>query len=103
MKGLAVLCDSLDFEIFKAIDADVKVVNDEKIARFELKNLAKENSIIFVSESLAKVLEKQIKSYENKIYPIILILPSNSMSDGLAFKNIAKKAKDCLGVNIFKE
>lgn len=100
--NLAILTDSSEFSLFK-LCGDVFFVNDGIEGAKKFSSLVSNYKTIIVSETLAKDLSEQIKSFEDKIYPIILCLPTLKGNSGFAIKNLVKRAKEALGVDVFKE
>ena len=98
--NIAVLTDTKDFEIFELVNADVYFEIDKVKIREEFYTLVKKYNLIIVAESVAKLLEDDIKVYEGKVYPTILCLPSSKMDSGYAVKNLTKKARTSLGIDI---
>lgn len=100
---VAVLAKTKEFLIFKVANADVFVIDDSVDAELELKKLAMRYKLIIVSETLAEQLSEQLKFYEAKSFPTILCLPEAKKSSNFALKNLVKKTKNALGLDIFKE
>ncbi len=100
---VAVFAESKEFLLFKVANADVFLIGDEKEASLQLKKLALRYKLVLVSENLAEILSEEIKAYESKPYPIILCLPESKKSNNFALKNLVKKAKNSLGIDVFKE
>lgn len=96
---IAVLMDTKEFMIFELTGADVFMV-EKNTARDILLDVVKSYKLIIITETLAKLLESDIKKYESKMYPIILCLPSPKGEGGFAVKSLSKKAKTSLGVEI---
>ena len=96
---IAVLMDTKEFMIFELTGADV-FMTGKNDAREVLLEAVKSYKFIIITETLAKILEADIKNYESKMYPIILCLPSPKGEGGFAVKNLSKKAKTSLGVEI---
>lgn len=101
--SVAVLTDSLEFSIFNAVGADVIFVDSIEQALKQFNFVCSKYSLVILSETLAEHLGDNIKKLENKIYPIILSLPPSRRSSGFAIKNLVKKAKEALGIDVFKE
>ena len=96
---IAVLYDIKEFLIFKLTGADMFMARKNE-AKEKLLEIAKTHKLIIITETLAKVLEEEIKSFESKLEPTILCLPSPKGEGGLAFKNLSKKARNSLGLEI---
>ena len=73
---------------FKAIGMDVYDANSIGEASEKLKLLARNYSVIFITEDLAMQIEEQIERYRNRTYPAIIPIPSSSGSTGYGVANI---------------
>lgn len=100
--SVAVISLDKEFTLFKAIKADVFVVDTTNAQDVFLK-LISEYKIVFISEPLAEILSNFIKLTEDTMYPIVLVLPTSKGSNGVAIKNLVRKAREALGIDIFKE
>ena len=96
---IAVISDLKEYMLFKLVGAEIFYVSKEQAKQTFFEAL-KTYKIIFLTETLAKFLEEELKEYESKLYPIVLCLPSLSEENGFAYKNISKKAKISLGLEI---
>lgn len=96
---IAVLMDTKEFMIFELAGADVFMAQKSD-AKQILADAAKSYKLIIITETLAKLLEEEIKVYESKVYPTILCLPTPKGESGFAVKNLSKKAKTSLGLDI---
>ncbi len=100
--SLAVISLDKEFTLFKAIKADVFVV-DVNNAQDTFLKLISEYRMVIVSEPLAEILSSFIKRTEDTMYPLVLVLPTSKGSNGVAIKNLVRKAREALGIDIFKE
>ena len=100
---IAVISEVVEYNLFKAIDASVFIVNSKEEAITKLKECSLLYNIVIISDTLAERILNQIKKYEDKPYPIVLSLPTSKGSLGVGLKRIVKKAKETLGIDIFKE
>lgn len=96
---IAVLFDSKEFLIFNLTGAEMLMVTKNN-AKEQFLKAVKTYKLILISETLAKLLEEEIKVYEGKLSPIILSLHSPKGESGWAVKNLSKKAKTSLGLEI---
>lgn len=101
--SIAVLTDSLEFSIFNSVGADVVFVKDNEEAVKQFNTVCAKYNFIIVSEPLAELLADQIKKLDDKIYPVVLSLPPSRRSSGYAIKKLVKRAKEALGIDVFKE
>ncbi|MBR4270420.1 MAG: hypothetical protein IKQ31_01930 [Clostridia bacterium] len=102
MSDIAVLCSSDEFTLFKAIKADVFEV-DKSEAVDKLTFIGSQYKIVLVDEAIAEMLSTQIRRMNETLYPIVLVLPNSKGSNGVAVKNLVRKAREALGIDIFKE
>jgi len=96
---IAVISDLKEYMLFKLVGAELFFVSKER-AKQTFYEVIKTYKIIFITETLAKFLEEDLKIYESKLYPIVLCLPSFKEENGFAYKNLSKKAKISLGLEI---
>jgi len=101
--NIAVLSDKSEHYIFKSIGADMYFVETDEDAISAIKALTIKYSLIFVSDSLTGVLKEDLKRYEELVYPIVMVIPSTEKDSGFALSEIAGRAKESLGIDIFKE
>ena len=85
---------------FKAIGMDVYDANSIGEASEKLKLLARNYSVIFITEDLAMQIEEQIERYRNRTYPAIIPIPSSSGSTGYGVANIKKDVERAVGTDI---
>ena len=85
---------------FKAIGMDVYDANSIGEAIEKLKLLARNYSVIFITEDLAMQIEEQIERYRNRTYPAIIPIPSSSGSTGYGVANIKKDVEKAVGTDI---
>ncbi len=102
MSDLAVISLDKEFTLFKAISADVYVV-DSASAQETFATLLATYKIVLVSEPLAEILSTQIRHTQETMYPLVLVLPTSKGSDGVAIKNLVRASREALGIDIFKE
>lgn len=104
MAKMAVVGDGDSILVFKAAGVDAFGVTDEKKARDVLKSVAKEYSVIFLTEDLAQKLGDFLKRFDEAPYPIVLTIPPKGGSSGYAMEEIRKASERALGVDIlFKD
>jgi V/A-type H+-transporting ATPase subunit F len=102
MSDIAVLCSSDEFTLFKAIKADVFEVAKSEAAE-KLVNVGSQYKIVLIDETLAEIVSNQIRRMSDSLYPIVLVLPNSKGTNGVAVKNLVRKAREALGIDIFKE
>ena len=96
---IAVLTDVKELMVFEIVGAEIFYVQKND-ARQQLLEAAKSYKFIIVTETLAKLLEMEIKEFESKLFPTIVYLPSTKGESGFALKSLAKKARTSLGIEI---
>ena len=95
---IAVLGDSDITLVFKAVGMDVYNAVGE--ASEKLKLLARNYSVIFITEDLAVQIEEQIAKFKNRTYPAIIPIPSSKGSTGYGIENIKKDVERAVGTDI---
>lgn len=101
---IAVLGDSDITLAFKAIGMDVYNANSAGEASESLRLLARNYSVIFITEDLASQIEDHIAKFKNRTYPAIIPIPSSKGSTGYGIENIKKDVEKAVGTDIlFKE
>jgi len=96
---IAIIFDSKEYMLFKLVGAELFFISKEQ-AKQTFFEACKSYKIIFLTETLARVLEEELKLYESKMFPAVLCLPSLKGESGFAYKNLSKKAKTSLGLEI---
>lgn len=90
--------------IFKAIGVDVFPVEKTEEAGEILNKLVKSGyGIIFITESLAKSLDNQIKKYLSLPLPSIVVLPGLKERNDYAIELLRKSIIKAVGVDVMKE
>lgn len=100
MKGkMAIVGNGDAIMVFKAAGVDTYPAEDEKKAKEVLRKIAKEYSIIFLSETLARPLTDFLKRFDETPYPVVLSVPSGT-SDGYGMEILKTAMERALGVDI---
>ncbi|MDI6701127.1 MAG: V-type ATP synthase subunit F [bacterium] len=90
--------------IFKAIGVDVFPVEKVDQASEILNKLVKSGyGIIFITESLAKNLDEQIKKYLSLPLPSIVVLPGLKERNSYAIELLRNSIIKAVGVDVMKE
>ncbi len=97
---IAVIGDKDSVLAFKALGVDVFDAKNYFDAQNTLKQLAREYSIILITEDIAEQLEDVIARYKVRPYPIVVPIPSSSGSTGLGMKGLSKNVEKAIGVDI---
>lgn len=98
--GIAVVGDKDSVLAFKAIGVDVFPVETEMQARDKVHALARNYSVIFVTEQVALWVETLIKRYLARPYPVIVPIPSAEGNKGLGLKGIKANVEKAIGADI---
>lgn len=100
---IAIIGDKDSILAFKAIGADVFPIKTYFDAVETLKKLAREYSLIFVTEDIAENISDIIKRYRSRPYPCVLPIPTAKGSTGFGMNNISKNVEKAVGVDIFNK
>lgn len=105
MYKVAVMGDKESILGFSAIGIDVFPVYEAEEAKEIIHKLEAENyGIIYVTEKLSLLIEKEIESYRAKNIPAIITIPGNSGSMNIGSNKIKEYAKKAVGIDIvFRE
>jgi V/A-type H+-transporting ATPase subunit F len=97
---MAIVGDGESITVFKAAGVATFPAEDGKKAREIIRTIAKEYSIIFVTEELARALADFLKVFDEEAYPVILSIPSKNGSTGLGQESLKSAMERALGVDI---
>ncbi len=97
---IAVLGDSDITLAFKAIGMDVFNANSAGEASEKLRLLARNYSVIFITEDLAVQIAEQIEKFRSRTYPAIIPIPSSKGATGYGIENIKKDVEKAVGTDI---
>lgn len=97
---IAVVGDKDSVLAFKAIGLDVFPVEGEFQARETVHNLARNYSVIFVTEKVALQAEMYIKRYKTRAYPVIVPIPSAEGNMHLGLKGINANVEKAIGSGV---
>ncbi|MEG1394502.1 MAG: V-type ATP synthase subunit F [Clostridia bacterium] len=101
---IAVVGDKDSVLAFAAIGLDVFAVLDVEEAREKVKALARDYSVIFVTEQIAEKISALLDRYKTKTYPAIIPIPSSDGTNGFGMNNIKKDVEKAIGADIlFRE
>ena len=98
--GIAIVGDKDSVLAFKAIGVDVFPVENEIQARDKVHTLARNYSVIFVTEQVALWIEMLIKRYQARPYPVIVPIPSAEGNKGLGLMGIKANVEKAIGADI---
>lgn len=97
---IAVIGDKDLILAFKAIGMDVFHANTAEEAEHLVKKLAKEYSIIYITEDLAQQIDHILMKYKTKAYPAIISIPSSKGSTGYGEECVKKDVERAIGTDI---
>jgi V/A-type H+-transporting ATPase subunit F len=101
MEGkMAIVGDGESITVFKAAGVATFPAEDAKKAREILRQVAKDYSIIFITEELHKALGDFLKRFDEEAYPVILSIPSRKGSSGYGDEMLKNAMERALGVDI---
>ena len=101
MKGkMAIIGDGDSVLAFTACGVKAFSVANPADAEEQLKKLAKEYQIVFITDVIAKEIDEVIKRYTAQTFPIILSIPSKEGSNGYGMQGIKNAMEKALGVDI---
>ena len=80
---------------------DTFAVQDPDDAIEKLNSLAvSEYAVIYITEGLAKLIEKEIEKYKLQIMPAIILIPGVSGNTGEGVENVKKSVEQAVGSDI---
>ena len=97
----AIVGDGDSIMVFKAAGVDSFSAADGKSARDTLRKVAREYSVIFLTEELARELGDFLKRFDETPYPVVLVIPSKNGSTGFGAEEIRRASERALGVDLF--
>lgn len=104
MSDIAVIGDRDSILGFKALGFDVYEAAEPDKAAALLHRLAKGNTaIIYLTEQLAQHLQPDIRQYQSRMAPAILLIPGSAGSLGIGLQQIRTLVEKAVGMDILKE
>lgn len=104
MSDIAVIGDRESTLGFKALGFDVHDTADPEKAADILHRLAQENTaIIYITEQLAQHLSEDIRRYQSRIAPAVILIPGAAGSLGIGLAQIRTLVEKAVGMDILKE
>ncbi len=86
---------------YASIGVEAVAVSDAKSAVSKLRFLAENNyAVIFITESLAAAIQKEIDKYKDAVTPAIILIPGVSGNTGDGMKNLQKIVEQAVGSDI---
>lgn len=101
MDKIAAMGDKESVGIFSSVGIDVFYFeNDSEKAQKKLSEIAEDYGVIFITEPLAKELQKQIDKYAESVTPAIILIPSVKNNTGEALKHIRNSVIKAVGADM---
>ena len=98
--SIAILGDRDSVLAFKAAGVTVCTANTAKEAETQLKSLARNYKVIFITEELALLVPDLLDRYKSKPYPIVIPIPSANGSQGVGMAGIKAAVEKAIGTDI---
>lgn len=96
----AIVGDGDSIIVFKAAGVDAFPAENDIKARDIIRRIAREYSVIFVTEELAKDLGTFLKRFDEEPYPVVLAVPSDKGTTGYGDNFLREAMERALGVDI---
>jgi V/A-type H+-transporting ATPase subunit F len=101
MQGkMAIVGSGQSVTLFKAAGVAAFSAENEKKAKELIRFAAKDYSIIFVTEDLAKQLADFLKVFDEAPYPVILTIPTGDGKSDYSYQMLKNAMERALGVDI---
>lgn len=97
---IAVIGDKDSVLAFKALGVDVFDAKTSFDAKEILKKLAREYSVIFITEDIAEAIADIVARYKTRAYPAVIPIPSAKGATGFGIAGISKDVEKALGADI---
>lgn len=101
-KNIAVIGDSESIKGFGAIGLDIYPCDDIENAAHLLRNIADSDNyaIIYMTEELFTLVEKERNRYESRLTPAIIPLPGVKGNTGIGSKRLSAFVEQAVGSDI---
>ena len=97
---IAIIGDGDSITVFRAAGVAAFPAENSAKAKEVLRRIAKDYSIIFLTEELAKELTVFLKRFDEQPYPVVLSVPSKNGSSGHGDEMLESAMERALGVDI---
>lgn len=97
---IAIIGDGDSITVFRAAGVASFPAENSAKAKEVLRRIAKDYSIIFLTEELAKELTVFLKRFDEQPYPVVLSVPSKNGSSGHGDEMLKSAMERALGVDI---
>lgn len=88
---------------FKGLGIDVFPTSDLEEAKQQIKEIADDYGVIFITERVAEQLEDTIAQYDSQPTPAIIPIPSSTGSLGIGMDRIQQNVEKAIGMNILDD
>lgn len=100
---IAVVGDFDTVSIFKSVGVTVYPVDEGKSEDEVVEQVFQEDyQIIFLTERLAEKYSSLVDKTDSETFPMIVLIPDQKGSTGLAFRRIRETVKKAIGADILK-
>ena len=104
MSKIAVMGDKQSVFAYACIGIDVFTVTDQTEGAHLLRDLAQSGyAIVYITEPLAALLEKEIDKYTDCIKPAVVLIPAVSGNTGAGMRAISRNVERAVGSDILSE
>lgn len=101
MYNIGVVGDKNTVLAFKAIGIEGIVAYDKEEARRSIDHLAvNQYAVIFITETLAVLLEDTLDKYERALIPALILIPGQHGSLNIGMQRIKDNMEKAVGVNL---
>ncbi len=101
MYKVAVLGEYDSIYGFATIGLETFPVSDPEEAEATLNRIAEaEYAVVYITESMAKQIEKTIQTYKEKLLPAIILIPGVSGNTGDGVTGVKKSVEQAIGSDI---
>lgn len=100
MYKVAVMGDRDSVAAFSALGFDVFEIYDGKSAVKKLRELSSDYGIIYITEKLASLCEKEIASMKENVTPAVILIPGATGNTGMGMDSLNKSVERAVGKNI---
>lgn len=101
MSRIAVMGDYDSIYGFATLGLETFPVSDPEEGAVKLKKLAEEDvAVIYMTESLAAELNKEVEKYKAIMKPAIILIPGVSGNTGLGIAGVKKSVEQAVGSDI---
>lgn len=102
-KKIGMLGGKDSIQPFKGLGIDVFPIESLALAKKQLKEMAPEYGVIFITERIFEQLAEEIAKYDDQITPAIIPIPSSTGNLGIGMKRLAANVEKAVGMNILQD